>query len=243
MKTILQKAAVIFLMVIPSVFSSQVDLTIGLNYAYNPPTGCNNQITSLSVDICNNGSAAAGAFIVGVYLYDPSSSNHWVIASTNLNSLSGNACQTISNWNIDMNNYCCLPAPGSNYRIGVWADTANDITETNKNNNASLLSGNIQVCASSTGIRTIQKAITQLDLFPNPTNKDSELLLSLSQEAKLNIAIYDVTGHLVSNTFNGNLPSGDQKINLQTSSLPNGVYFVAVNSTSESTRRKLIVQK
>ena len=243
MKTILQKAAVICLMALPGVFTSQIDLTIGLNYAYNPPTNCNNQLTSISVDICNNGSAAAGSFLVGIYLYEPSTQKHWVLDQTTVNSLSGNACITINNWNINMNNYASLPAPATNYRIGVWADTANAITETSKTNNASLLSGNIQVCASSTGLKIIQKAITEFNLFPNPANTETELQFSLTQEEKVNISVYDVTGHLVLDAFNGNLPSGDQKIKLPTNALTEGVYFVSINTSSGTSKRKLIVQK
>jgi hypothetical protein len=243
MKTILLKALVIALMAIPTMILSQVDLTIGINYAYNPPTNCNNQITSLSTDICNNGSSSAGSFLVGIYLYDPSSQDHWVLDVTTLNSLSGNACVTISNWNIDMNQYCCLPAPGSNYRIGVWADTANVITETSKNNNASLLSGNIQVCAGSTGLVLRKQNIFELNVFPNPSNGDSQLEINLPQAEKVSVIVMDVTGKKVMDAFNGEILAGDQRIKLPTGTLNNGVYFVTVSTATSTSQRKLIIQK
>ncbi|MGZ3900396.1 MAG: T9SS type A sorting domain-containing protein [Bacteroidia bacterium] len=243
MKTILQKAVAVCLVAIPSMFYSQIDLTVGLNYQYNPPSGCNNQITGLTVDICNNGSGAAGSFLVGAYLYDPSSTNYWVVDVTTINSLSGNACVTINNWNINMNQYPSLPAPGSNYRLGIWVDTANAITETSKNNNSSLLSGNIQVCAGSTGLKTIDKTITGLNLMPNPTNGNSTLHIKLSEPETVNVDVIDITGKKVLEVVNGKLDSGDQKISLPTNSLNNGIYFVIVNTSTGTTQRKLIVQK
>src|SRR3954466_6792779 len=109
MKTILQKAAAICLIAIPSLLSSQVannlsiDLTIGINYSYDPPSNCNNLLGNINVDICNNGGSGAGTFLVGIYLYEPSTQKHWVLDQTSLNSLSGNACVNISSWNINMN--------------------------------------------------------------------------------------------------------------------------------------------
>ncbi|MEO6301711.1 MAG: T9SS type A sorting domain-containing protein [Bacteroidia bacterium] len=243
MKTILQKAMAICLFVIPSIMSAQVDLTIGLNYAYNPPTNCNNQITAISVDICNNGSTAAGAFVVGIYLYETSTQNHWVLDQTTLNSLSGNACVTINNWNIDMNNYCCLPAPANNYRIGVWADTANAITESSKSNNASLLSGNIQVCSASTGIRNFSNAIKAINVAPNPIADNGKLNFTLIKEEKATITVSDITGKTLLTVFNGTLSQGEQKIDLNTNSLANGVYFVKISLSDGEVNRKIIVQK
>jgi hypothetical protein len=243
MKTTLLKTLVIAMMAIPTLILSQVDLTIGINYQYNPPSNCNNQITGLEVDICNNGSASAGSFLVGIYLYKPSTQEYWVLETTTLNSLSGNACITISNWNIDMNNYCCLPAPGTNYRIGVWADTANTITESSESNNASLLAGNIQVCAGSTGLILKKQTISELNVFPNPSNGDSELRLNLPQTEKVNVVVMDVAGKKVLDAYTGEVLAGDQTIKLPTNNLNNGVYFVIVNTESSTNQRKLIIQK
>jgi hypothetical protein len=243
MKTILLNTFAIVMMTIPTVMNSQVDLTIGINYQYTGPSNCNNQISGLETDICNNGSSSAGSFLVGVYLYKPSTSEHWVLDVTTLNSLSGNACVTISNWNIDMNQYASLPAPGTNYRIGVWADTANAITESSKSNNASLLSGNIQVCANSTGLVLKKQTISELNVFPNPSSGDAELQMSLPQAEKVSVTIVDITGKKVMDAFNGEVMAGDQYIKLPTNSLNSGVYFVTVNSARSTTQRKLIIQK
>jgi hypothetical protein len=227
----------------PAFLSAQVDLTIGLNYSYDPPTGCNNQVNNISVDICNNGSSAAGSFIVGIYLYDPNSQNHWVIDQTTLNSLSGNACVTINNWNINMNNYPSLPAPGNNYRIGVWADTANTISESDENNNTSLLSGNIQVCAGATGIGELSGAMHRASLFPNPASSSSTVRFSLQKDERAVVSVEDISGKMVMKAFEGGLPSGEQNVELNISSLERGMYFVKIKTESFTETRRLEVVK
>jgi len=245
MKKQLQKSILICLLILPSltpILKAQIDLTIGLNYGYNPPKNCDNKITSLEFDVCNNGSDPASAFEVGVYLYDPSSSSKWIIASTTLNSLSGNACKTISNWDIDMNNFCCLPTPGTAYRIGVWADTANAITETTKNNNATLLSGNIQVCAkTATGIKVLATSLSSFELYPNPSANKIELALNLTREEKISVTLLDIHGKEVSKIMEDKLQVGEQKIEVN-HGLQSGIYFVNVNVAGTIFAKKLIVE-
>lgn len=241
--TSILKKAVFLAAFVPALMLAQVDLTIGLNYQYDPPSNCNNQINNLEVDICNNGSSSASSFLVGIYLYLPSTQEHWVLDQTTMNSLSGNACVTISNWNINMNNYPSLPAPGSNYRLGVWADTANVISESNENNNASLLSGNIQVCATPNGIKLFKAEMNELSVFPNPVSTHGEFIFNLVKEEKVLAIISDVTGKPVMEIFNGALLPGQQKIYFNADELSAGIYFATVKSESAVSTKKLIIQK
>ncbi len=250
MKTILQKAAAVIMIAIPALLSAQtaknnlaVDLTIGINYSYDPPSNCNNLLGNIDVDVCNNGANSAGSFLVGIYLYEPATQKHWVLDQTTLNSLSGSACVNINNWNINMNNYASLPAPGNNYRIGVWADTADVITESNENNNASLLSGNIQVCAAPNGIRTLSRVASAFHLFPNPMINNGSLTFNLSKAENVSVTIYGLNGKMVLKAFEGNLMAGSQKIDLDVSKINEGVYFTEIKTSEGIITRKLIVQK
>ena len=243
MKTILQKVALIVLTTFSTAAAAQVDLVVGLSYAYTPPSNCNNQITGISIDICNNGSSSASSFLVGIYLYDPSSTKYWVLDQSTVSSLSGNACKTISNWNIDMNNYASLPAPGSNYRIGAWVDTANVISESNENNNTSLLSGNVQICSNSTSLKSITKTLTSFEISPNPTSNYGKLSFNLLKEEMLSAKIYDITGALVVEVFSGKLGIGEQIVDFHTNNLLNGIYIVSINTPTGHVTKKLMVQK
>jgi hypothetical protein len=245
MKTIFTTSKIVKGIVCTSLFplmmSSQIDLSVGLNYSYNPPTNCNNQITGIAIDVCNNDAGVVSTpFIVGMYLYDPGTSAHWVIDQRTINSMNGNSVISISGWDINMNNYASLPAPGTSYRLGVWVDTANAITETNKNNNTSLLSGNIQVCALQ-GIKEM-KEITGFGVYPNPSLDKSVVLFDLTKEEKINVSVFDLTGKLILNVFDGGLPNGHQKLSFQTNTIANGVYFITVNVSGGIITKKLIVQ-
>lgn len=236
------KKAAMALLLFPAMMHSQVDLLVGLNYSYDPPSGCDNKIKNLSVDICNNGSAAAGSFEVGIYLYDPSSSNHWVIDSRTMNSLSGNSCVTISGWNIDMNNYCCLPPAGSNYRIGVWVDTASAVSETNKNNNTSLLAGNITIC-SAAGVKDLNETMTAFNVFPSPAVGNASIAFTMKQEDKVELKLCDLTGKTLMNVYNGKMNAGPQQISMNLSELSAGIYYLSANTGSGTLSRKIIIQK
>jgi hypothetical protein len=241
MKTITKKMLLPALL-FPALMSAQVDLTIGLNYSYDPPTNCNNQINNITVDICNNGGSSAGSFLVGIYLYEPTSQKHWVLDQTTINSLSGNACITINNWNINMNNYPSLPPAGNNYRIGVWADTADAVSESDENNNTSLLSGNIQVC-TATGLKELSGSLRRASLFPNPATSASTVRFSLQKDEKAVVSVEDISGKMVMKAFEGGLSSGEQNIDLDLSSLERGLYFVKIKTESFTETRKLEIEK
>src|SRR5687768_11022911 len=111
---------IVMLFIMIKTTQAQIDLVPGINYSYNPP-GSNGIITGITVDACNNDNGNAGSFDVAMYLYDQSTTNYWIIGTTSLPGLSGNACITISNWNIDINNTSGIPA--GTYRLGVWVDS------------------------------------------------------------------------------------------------------------------------
>lgn len=243
MKSILQKIAITCLTVIPALMHSQADLTVGFNHSYNPPSNCNNQITAIDIDICNNTGSPASNFIVAIYLYKPSTQQYWVLDHTTINSLSGNACVNITNWNINMNNYCCLPSPGTDYRIGVWVDTAEVVSETNENNNASLLTGNIQVCANNVSVKENISPVSVLDLSPNPSTNETRIGLTMKREEKVKIVVYDITGKEILWPLNSKLPAGNHQTLINTENLKEGVYFVKVITPDGSLNKKLVVTK
>lgn len=244
MKTLLQKAAALCFFACHCLMSAQVDLTLGLNYSYNPPSNCNNMITDLEVDICNNGSSAAGAFVVGVYLYNSNTSDAWVIDQTTVSSLSGNACKTISNWDINMNNYCCLPPP-ANYKIGVWIDTAGVITETNENNNSYLISGLIQVCAKSTatGFAPLKQNEAAFEIYPNPAINNCHLKLDLQKQENIAVSVCDITGKEIFRSDIGIINSGIHEISISADNFEEGIYFVKVSVSGTVSTKKLVLQK
>lgn len=217
---------------------AQPDLVPGINYSYNPP-GPNGIITAIEVDACNNNSTAAAAFDVSMYLYDQSSGNYWIIGTTTLtNGLSGNACITISNWDININDTPGIPA--GTYRLGVWVDSGEEISETSESNNAGLLSGNINYTPSANSIDHIEW-INHVSVFPNPANEQLSIQFNNKESRNVNIEMVDITGRVIKNITNNYLSQGEQTFYCDLSSIPNGTYFIKISSDEYFVTEKVIV--
>lgn len=243
MKTRLFSALLGLAVVIPAISFAQ-DLTPGMNVSYTPPSGCNNQVNSISVDICNNdqSNAATGPFIVSIYLYDSGTSSHWCIGSTSVNSVSAAACLPITSWNIDISQAPSIP-PAGNYKLGVWIDTANNVSETDETNNAGLLSSSadIQVCAVN-AIRAYD-ADKDLAVFPVPATGDLFVKVSNNAEANATLEIYDLTGKLVQALNTDKLKTGNNLLQTDVSGLENGVYFIRLKASDRILSRKFVINR
>jgi hypothetical protein len=215
------------------------DLAPGINYSYNPP-GANGIITSISVDVVENDGVATGSFDVAMYLYDMASSTPYVIGTTNIPSINGSSVITISNWNIDINNTPGIPA--GTYRLGVWVDSNGDVSESDENNNAGLLAGNINYSPSASGIETSPVAIGMVTVFPNPANENATVNFTLTENAPVSLKIYDMAGNLVSVVADKEqMMSGDYSMHVETENLSSGVYFMTLSTGDGSVTRRLTI--
>jgi hypothetical protein len=218
---------------------SAQDLAPGINYSYNPP-GANGIITSIAVDCVENDGTSVGSFDVSMYLYESSSQTVYVIGTQSVPSLSGYAVYSFTNWNIDINDNPNVPA--GTYRLGVWVDSNSDISESDEDNNAGLLSGNINFTPNANGIATNSFLANSLSLFPNPANEKATVNFSLEANSAVSMNIYDMTGKLVQAVVNKQeMLAGDYSMPVETASLTSGVYFMTLTSGELSVTRRLIV--
>jgi hypothetical protein len=96
----------------------------------------------------------------------------------------------------------------------------------------------------TTSIKEIKKQIGTVGLFPNPTNDVTTLMIDANNASSLTVAIYDVTGKLVSTPVQEqNLIIGQNKFVINTSELNNGIYFVTLNTINGKETVKLVVSK
>lgn len=243
MKTQLFKKLLKLAVVIPA-FGIAQDLTPGFNVSYTPPSGCNNQVNSISVDICNNDqtNAANGPFIVSMYLYDSGSGSHWCIGSVSLNSVSAAACQPITNWNIDISQAPSVP-PSGNYKLGVWVDTANDVSETDETNNAGLLSSSadIQVCAANAV--KVYDADKFFSVFPVPASNDLFIKIVSDKEETALLEIFDVSGKRVKQLTKESLQTGNHLIQTNVADLDNGIYFLQLKTSGKLISKKFVISR
>ena len=88
------------------------------------------------------------------------------------------------------------------------------------------------------GLNDISNVAT-LHLFPNPTSGNVFVELDLLQQADVQIRITNVTGQVLMTKTLGETQT--DKVELETASLPTGVYMVQFTIGSENLTKKLIV--
>lgn len=199
-----------------------IDLTQGLNYAYDPVNS--DGIISIDyIDVCNNGNDDADAFDVTVYFYDENTEEAFFMESTRLqNGLSGNTCISIEDWDINVNDFSDITE--GTYRFGFWVDSEEEITETDEDNNAGLLDGTNNYTPTTTNVseRSIENGVL---VYPNPAT--NEVFIETDAQANLgaDISLFDMNGRRVI-TQNAVDSFDGGKTTLDVSSLRTGVYFL-----------------
>ncbi len=78
-------------------------------------------------------------------------------------------------------------------------------------------------------------------VFPSPARDRATVSWSLAQPGRVSVALYDLTGRLVSRTGTDPLAAGRHEQALDTRALPSGVYFVRIEGAGPGHTRKLVV--
>ncbi|MCT4582368.1 MAG: Omp28-related outer membrane protein [Flavobacteriales bacterium] len=87
------------------------------------------------------------------------------------------------------------------------------------------------------------EALSSATVYPNPSNGNSVLALSLSEQAGVNVAIYNSLGELVVANTTHNLSAGVANLNLDLSNLNNGVYFAHVTIDGSTVVKQITLFK
>jgi hypothetical protein len=87
------------------------------------------------------------------------------------------------------------------------------------------------------------EAISALNLYPNPSNTTATLSLSVKETANVQVRVIDMTGKVVAEAFNGNLSAGINKVEINTSVLPAGIYNTVIVSANAVQNIRLVVSK
>lgn len=98
--------------------------------------------------------------------------------------------------------------------------------------------------AGGTGIAEDRARIINglsVNLVPNPSNGLAKLSYTLKQQGNVNISIYDASGRLVNSLINETKPAGVHTINLNNQELPNGIYFIRVETPDGITSKPMTV--
>jgi hypothetical protein len=85
-------------------------------------------------------------------------------------------------------------------------------------------------------------AISSAAVFPNPTEGNSTLSLTLATPGKVSVKLFNMAGQEVAQVFDGSLNDGESRLGMTVSNLPPAVYIVNIQAGNSIMQKKLIVQ-
>lgn len=91
------------------------------------------------------------------------------------------------------------------------------------------------------GLRDLTEDITALNIAPNPASNQCELNFNLRLAKTLSVSVINVLGQKVIEKNNLLFNEGNQRILLNTSDLPNGMYFIQLSDGYRAISKPLVV--
>jgi len=80
-------------------------------------------------------------------------------------------------------------------------------------------------------------------IFPNPANNTCSLNFNLAKDSKIKIEIVNQLGQKVSEVFNGSLQKGENTLNINTTELSSGNYFINFSDGESFKKLKLVIAR
>ena len=91
----------------------------------------------------------------------------------------------------------------------------------------------------STGAEEIHTSLQSIGIYPNPATDNTIISYRLDSDTFINIGMYSSSGYLIKVLINKNLCAGEYKLELNTSDLTAGVYFISFRSNNG----KFVIQR
>ncbi len=82
-----------------------------------------------------------------------------------------------------------------------------------------------------------------LTAYPNPFNGTTQITYRLKNRSNIKLKLYNIEGREVMDLFDGNKSAGEHTISLNSTTLATGIYFLKLNSGSETYVKKLTLLK
>ena len=97
---------------------------------------------------------------------------------------------------------------------------------------------------SSALINNEIKARSEFTVFPNPFKNQLNFSFTVKQKGRVNFSLYALNGRLLQNLFNGTLEKGVVKqLYADTRNMTAGIYIVRMTSSTETSQKKLILER
>lgn len=107
------------------------------------------------------------------------------------------------------------------------------------------LADNMRVTASTATEVTNPSPFSEVIILQNPASHSSDITFSLTQSANIHAAVYDITGQLISDLFEGKLQAGVHRLqwNAGGDAIGGGLYFLKLSDDKFSSAFKMVVTK
>ena len=109
-------------------------------------------------------------------------------------------------------------------------------------NSIALQNVNHDIAGISAGIEEVS-LFENVMIYPNPTQGNATLEVTLLNDSKINVSIFDISGKEIINVLNGNLNAGENQLELNTTNLSNGIYYTKISGENTIKTIKFIVSK
>jgi hypothetical protein len=100
-----------------------------------------------------------------------------------------------------------------------------------------------QFAGQVTGVKSIaNKNLNSFVIYPNPANQSATISFTIIDKNKVNVNVYDVLGNVVSTLSQSNdFEKGNNTINVNTSNLSSGIYYISLDVNGAKETKKLII--
>lgn len=96
---------------------------------------------------------------------------------------------------------------------------------------------------SSIGLNDVENNISSINVYPNPVKDIATLDITLSESSNATIQVVDLMGRTLIDLGTKSFKAGQNSIELNTTNLSNGMYFVKINSNNGVATKKITVSK
>ncbi|MCD4701528.1 MAG: T9SS type A sorting domain-containing protein [Candidatus Aegiribacteria sp.] len=84
---------------------------------------------------------------------------------------------------------------------------------------------------------------TSITIFPNPFREQSSVEFTLQAPCHVNLSIYDISGRLIEDVIDSELPEGNHSCTIGRNHIPGGVYFLRFQAGNEVETGRFVVLK
>lgn len=85
--------------------------------------------------------------------------------------------------------------------------------------------------------------VAGVKVTPNPLSSSATISYSLENEGQVMIQVFNLKGEAVATLMNGTQVSGQHTVNFEASNLPNGFYYLSVQTSNERITEQMVIMR